>query len=224
MFLGYPGLGARGGGAFACGLLLAWCVCADCCWRGVCGPLLRVVSSTHSGKKVCPHEKVCVAQSRRLAHMDKRARCSCFAQPLFPPLSETVAVSRQGFEYATYNDAEDLKRVVKRINRRGKIRSLFGRPRRAVAAIMMEALQVSRSVRQPATKRGVTCSVHILTLTHALDKKKLVAEQTEKVDWRYSHGGCCAQRLVARSLIWVSQVQCNFTDEVLVLRRPFAST
>ena len=47
-----------------------------------------------------------------------------------------------GFEYATYNDVEDLKRVVKRINRRGKIRSLFGRPRRAVAAIMMEALQV----------------------------------------------------------------------------------
>lgn len=52
-----------------------------------------------------------------------------------------------GFEYATYNDPEDLKRVVKRINRRGKIRSLFGRPRRAVAAIMMEALQVRGGTR-----------------------------------------------------------------------------
>jgi hypothetical protein len=29
-----------------------------------------------------------------------------------------------------------------RINRRGKIASLFGRPKRAVAAILMEALQV----------------------------------------------------------------------------------
>ncbi|CAM9979409.1 unnamed protein product, partial [Sphacelaria rigidula] len=55
-----------------------------------------------------------------------------------------------GFEYATYNDVEDLKRVVKRINRRGKIRSLFGRPRRAVAAIMMEALQGEGGV-VPAT-------------------------------------------------------------------------
>lgn len=54
-----------------------------------------------------------------------------------------VSINRMaGFEYATYNDVEDLKRVVKRINRRGKIRSLFGRPRRAVAAIMMEPLQV----------------------------------------------------------------------------------
>lgn len=57
--------------------------------------------------------------------------------------------SREGFEYATYNDVEDLKRVVKRVNRRGKIRSLFGKPRRAVAAIMMEALQVGRSVAGP---------------------------------------------------------------------------
>ena len=55
----------------------------------------------------------------------------------------------EGFEYATYNDAEDLKRVVKRINRWGRIRSLFGRPRRAVAAIMMEALQVSRPLSAP---------------------------------------------------------------------------
>ncbi|CAN0129308.1 unnamed protein product, partial [Ectocarpus sp. 13 AM-2016] len=55
-----------------------------------------------------------------------------------------------GFEYATYNDPEDLKRVVKRINRRGKIRSIFGRPRRAVAAIMMEALQGEGGV-VPAT-------------------------------------------------------------------------
>ncbi|CAM9329702.1 unnamed protein product [Scytosiphon promiscuus] len=55
-----------------------------------------------------------------------------------------------GFEYATYNDPEDLKRVVKRINRRGKIRSFFGKPRRAVAAIMMEALQGEGGV-VPAT-------------------------------------------------------------------------
>lgn len=48
----------------------------------------------------------------------------------------------EGFEYATYNDVEDLKRVVKKINRKGKIRSLLGKPRRAVAAIMVEALQV----------------------------------------------------------------------------------
>jgi len=57
----------------------------------------------------------------------------------------------EGFEYATYNDPEDLKRVVKRINGRGKIRSLFGRPRRAVAAIMMEALQVLTD--QPSSRR-----------------------------------------------------------------------
>lgn len=57
---------------------------------------------------------------------------------IYSPINDIDA----GFEYATYNDVEDLKRVVKRINRRGKIRSLFGRPRRAVAAIMMEALQV----------------------------------------------------------------------------------
>lgn len=60
--------------------------------------------------------------------------------------------ANEGFEYATYNDAEDLKRVVKRINRRSKIRALFGRPRRAVAAIMMEALQVSPSVRPPTAR------------------------------------------------------------------------
>lgn len=57
-------------------------------------------------------------------------------------IDRSIPLSREGFEYATYNDPEDLKRLVKRINGRGKIRSLFGRPRRAVAAIMMEALQV----------------------------------------------------------------------------------
>lgn len=56
----------------------------------------------------------------------------------------SLAIACAGFEYATYNDPEDLKRVVKRINRRGKIRSFFGKPRRAVAAIMMEVLQVRR--------------------------------------------------------------------------------
>ena len=55
---------------------------------------------------------------------------------------DAVPLWGEGFEYVTYNDPEDLKRVVKRINGRGRIRSLFGRPRRAVAAIMMEALQV----------------------------------------------------------------------------------
>ena len=49
-----------------------------------------------------------------------------------------------GFEYVAYNDVDDLKKTVKRINRRGRIGSLFGRPRRGVAAILMEPLQVSQ--------------------------------------------------------------------------------
>lgn len=67
--------------------------------------------------------------------------CACF----FVFVANRWGLSSEGFEYVTYNDVDDLRRVVKRINRRGKIRSLFGRPRRAVAAIMMEALQVSSS-------------------------------------------------------------------------------
>lgn len=58
------------------------------------------------------------------------------------PKQHPIITVELGFEYVTYNDAEELKRVVKRINRRGKIRSLFGRARRGVAAIMMEPLQV----------------------------------------------------------------------------------
>lgn len=66
-------------------------------------------------------------------------------------------LSREGFEYATYNDPEDLKRVVKRINGRGKIRSLFGRPRRAVAAIMMEPLQVLYCTSLSAVDTCICC-------------------------------------------------------------------
>lgn len=51
------------------------------------------------------------------------------------------ATCSQGFKYTVYNDVEDLERVVKLINRMGKLRSFAGKPRRAVAAIMMEPLQ-----------------------------------------------------------------------------------
>lgn len=73
-----------------------------------------------------------------IAHSNARPPSLSMHVRIYSPINDIDA----GFEYATYNDVEDLKRVVKRINRRGKIRSLFGRPRRAVAAIMMEALQV----------------------------------------------------------------------------------
>lgn len=84
----------------------------------------------------------------KLNHSRVRFLFSCFC-------FETMGLLREGFEYVTYNDVDDLRRVVKRINRRGRIRSLFGRPRRAVAAIMMEALQVSS-----VALRQVNCVAH----------------------------------------------------------------
>ncbi|CAB1114234.1 unnamed protein product [Ectocarpus sp. CCAP 1310/34] len=93
-----------------------------------------------------------------------------------------------GFEYATYNDPEDLKRVVKRINRRGKIRSLFGRPRRAVAAIMMEALQGEGGV-VPATPEFFSTVRELCDETGALmivDEVQTGMGRTGKV-WGYQN-------------------------------------
>ncbi|CAN0545896.1 unnamed protein product, partial [Ectocarpus sp. 12 AP-2014] len=90
--------------------------------------------------------------------------------------------------YATYNDPEDLKRVVKRINRRGKIRSLFGRPRRAVAAIMMEALQGEGGV-VPATPEFFSTVRELCDETGALmivDEVQTGMGRTGKV-WGYQN-------------------------------------
>ncbi|CAM9233816.1 unnamed protein product [Chrysoparadoxa australica] len=57
----------------------------------------------------------------------------------------------QGFKYVTYNDVEELKKVVKRINRRGALRGMLGLGKTGVAAIMMEALQGEGGI-VPATK------------------------------------------------------------------------
>eukprot|EP00903_Cladosiphon_okamuranus_P005565 g5540.t1 len=98
------------------------------------------------------HTKLDIAQpvivtAKQSFHGRTLATMTATGQPKY---QENFGPLVPGFEYATYNDAEDLKRVVERINRRGKIRSLLGRPRRAVAAIMMEALQGEGGV-VPAT-------------------------------------------------------------------------
>lgn len=105
-----------------------------------------------------------------------------------PKYQENFGPLVPGFEYATYNDAEDLKRVVKRINRRGKIRSLFGRPRRAVAAIMMEALQGEGGV-VPATPEFFSTVRELCDETGALmmvDEVQTGMGRTGKI-WGYQN-------------------------------------
>jgi len=54
----------------------------------------------------------------------------------------------QGFAYTEYNNAEALKKLVKKINFWGKLRSLIpGKGKRKVAGIMMEALQGEGGIR-----------------------------------------------------------------------------
>ena len=73
-----------------------------------------------------------------------------------------------GFAYTEYNDAEALKKLVKKINFWGRLRGLIpGKKRRKVAGIMMEALQGEGGIR-PGTVEFFTTIRQICDETGAL--------------------------------------------------------
>eukprot|EP00611_Tribonema_gayanum_P011540 TRINITY_DN217_c1_g1_i1.p2 TRINITY_DN217_c1_g1~~TRINITY_DN217_c1_g1_i1.p2 ORF type:complete len:481 (+),score=195.25 TRINITY_DN217_c1_g1_i1:53-1495(+) len=72
-----------------------------------------------------------------------------------------------GFEYVTYNDIDDLRATVKRINGRAKLRALLGLPKRGVAGILMEALQGEGGI-VPATREFFAAVREICDETGAL--------------------------------------------------------
>ena len=89
-----------------------------------------------------------------------------------------------------YNDVDDLKKTVKRINRRGRIGSLFGRPRRGVAAILMEPLQGEGGV-VPASKEYFSAVRMLCDETGALmmvDEVQTGIGRTGKI-WGYENLG-----------------------------------
>lgn len=67
-----------------------------------------------------------------------------------PKYQKSFSPLPKGFVYVDYNNVEELRKTVKRINRLGRLRGLLGRGRKGVAAIMMEPLQGEGGVR-PAT-------------------------------------------------------------------------
>ncbi|CAM9303961.1 unnamed protein product [Pylaiella littoralis] len=135
------------------GQLAKWLVDNSCADRVFfCNSGAEAVEASIKLARKYGHTKLGIAEpvivtAKQSFHGRTLATMTATGQPKY---QENFGPLVPGFEYATYNDPEDLKRVVKRINRRGKIRSLFGRPRRAVAGILMEALQGEGGV-VPAT-------------------------------------------------------------------------
>ncbi|CAM9136607.1 unnamed protein product [Ascophyllum nodosum] len=107
-----------------------------------------------------------------------------------PKYQENFGPLVPGFEYVAYNDVDDLKKTVKRINRRGRIGSLFGRPRRGVAAILMEPLQGEGGV-VPASKEYFSAVRMLCDETGALmmvDEVQTGIGRTGKI-WGYENLG-----------------------------------